>query len=160
MKHGRILNAELSKAIAMMGHGDLFLVCDAGFPIPLDRWRIDLAITRNLPDLPTTLELILPELTVEKVLYTDLLGEYNRPLLGHLQKLFEGTGAEMEPVPNERMLGELAREAKVIVRTGAFTPWGNIGLVCGTIPDEWFAEPGTVMPESYVQRKSRMTRPS
>jgi simple sugar transport system permease protein/D-ribose pyranase len=158
MKHGRILNAELSKAIAMMGHGDLFMVCDAGFPIPLDRWRIDLAITRDLPDLYTVLELILTELSVEKVLYTDLLHQHNKPLLERLQTIFNGTGAEMEAVPNERMLGEVAHNAKVIVRTGAFNPWGNIGMVCGTIPDEWFAIPGTVMPESYRQRRERMRK--
>lgn len=156
MKHGRILNAELSKAIAMMGHGDLFMVCDAGFPIPLDRWRIDLAITHNMPDLYTVLELVLSELTVEKVLYTDLLPEHNQPLLERLQTIFDGTGAELESVPNERMLEEIAHNAKVIVRTGAFNPWGNIGMVCGTIPDEWFAIPGTVMPESYRQRRERM----
>ena len=160
MKRGRILNAELSKAIATMGHGDLFLVCDAGFPIPLDRWRIDLAITRNLPDLFTVLELVLAELSVEKVLYADLIQEHNAPLLERIQSMFDGTGAELEAVPNEHMLGELARKAKVIVRTGAFNPWGNIGLVCGTNPDDWFAEPGTVMPESYVQRRARMRHQS
>jgi D-ribose pyranase len=160
MKHGRILNAELSKAIALMGHGDLFMVCDAGFPIPLDRWRIDLAITHNLPDLYTVLDLVLSELTVEKVLYADLVGEYNPPLLQRLQEMFAGTGAEMEAVANDRVMGELARTAKVIVRTGAFNPWGNIGLICGTVPDEWFALPGTVMPEAYRERKARMNERS
>ena len=71
MKRGRILNAELSKAIALMGHGDLFMVCDAGFPIPLDRWRIDLAITRDLPDLYTVLDLVLSELTVFQGMTTE-----------------------------------------------------------------------------------------
>src|SRR5438270_8508740 len=122
MKHGRILNAELSKAIALMGHGDLFMVCDAGFPIPLDRWRIDLAITHNLPDLYTVLDLVLSELTVERVLYADLIHQHNQPLLQRLTETFDGTGAEMEAVPNEQVLGELARSAKVIVRTGAFNP--------------------------------------
>jgi simple sugar transport system permease protein/D-ribose pyranase len=158
MKHGRILNAELSKAIAMMGHGDVFMVCDAGFPIPLDRWRIDLAITHNLPDLYTVLELVLSELSVERVLYADLIPDHNPPLLQRLGELFAGTGAEMEAVPNERMLGEVARNAKVIVRTGAFNPWGNIGMVCGTIPDEWFEIPGTVMPDSYRARRERMRK--
>jgi simple sugar transport system permease protein/D-ribose pyranase len=159
MKHGRILNAELSKAIAMMGHGDVFMVCDAGFPIPLDRWRIDLAITHNLPDLYTVLELVLSELSVERVLYADLIQEHNQPLLQRLGELFAGTGAEMEAVPNERMLGEVARNAKVIVRTGAFNPWGNIGMVCGTIPDEWFEIPGTAMPDAYRARRERMRQP-
>jgi simple sugar transport system permease protein/D-ribose pyranase len=156
MKHGHILNAELSKAIAMMGHGDLFMVCDAGFPIPLDRWRIDLAVTHNVPDLYTVLELILGELSVEKVLYADLVVDHNQPLLQRLGELFDGTGAELEAVPNERIMGEVARNAKVIVRTGAFNPWANIGMVCGTIPDEWFTIPGTVMPDSYKERQSRM----
>src|SRR5437588_525604 len=120
MKHGRILNAELSKAIALMGHGDVFMICDAGFPIPLDRWRIDLAITHNLPDLYTVLELVLSELTVERVLYADFVEQYNEPLRQHLQEVFEGTGAELEAVSNDRVLGDLAHNAKVIVRTGAF----------------------------------------
>jgi D-ribose pyranase len=156
MKHGRILNAELSKAVAVMGHGDLFMVCDAGFPIPLDRWRIDLAVTHNVPDLYTVLELVLTELTVEKVLYADLIHEHNVPLLQRLQTVFDGSGAELEGVPNDRVMGDLARAAKVIVRTGAFNPWGNIVLVCGTVPDEWFAIPGTVMPASYEERRARM----
>jgi len=158
MKHGRILNAELSKAIAMMGHGDLCMVCDAGFPIPLDRWRIDLAVTHDVPDLYTVLELVLGELTVEKVLYADTVRDHNQPLLQRLEKLMVGTGAEMEVVPNEQMLSQVAREAKAIVRTGAFNPWGNIGLICGTVPDEWFQIPGTVMPQSYQERRDRMRR--
>lgn len=158
MKRGRILNAELSKAIATMGHGDLFMICDAGFPIPLDRWRIDLAVTRDVPDLYTVLDLVLSELSVERVLYADLLAEHNAPLLQRLREMCAGTGAELEAVPNERVLGELARQAKVIVRTGAFNPWGNIGLICGTDPDDWFAIPGTVMPQSYRERRARMGR--
>jgi D-ribose pyranase len=158
MKHGRILNAELSKAIAMMGHGDLFMVCDAGFPIPLDRWRIDLAVTHNIPDLYTVLELVLGELTIEKVLYADTVRDYNQPLLDRLEKLMVGTGAEMEVVPNDQMLSDVAQKAKVIVRTGAFNPWGNIGLICGTVPDEWFQIPGTVMPQAYQERRERMRK--
>jgi simple sugar transport system permease protein/D-ribose pyranase len=134
------------------------MVCDAGFPIPLDRWRIDLAITHNLPDLYTVLELVLSELSVERVLYADLIQDHNPPLLQRLGEVFAGTGAEMEAVPNERMLDEVARNAKVIVRTGAFNPWGNIGMVCGTIPDEWFEIPGTVMPDSYRARRERMRK--
>ena len=158
MKHGRILHAELSKAIAMMGHGDLFIICDAGFPIPLDRWRIDLAITHDLPDLYTVLDLVLTELIVEKVLHAEDIATYNQPLLERLRGTFEGSGALLEAVPHSRMLGDLAHSAKVIVRNGAFNPYGNIGLICGTDPDEWFAIPGTVMPAAYQERKARMTR--
>jgi len=50
-----MLNAQLSQAIASMGHGDLIIVCDAGFPIPSTAWRIDLAIVPDVPDLETVL---------------------------------------------------------------------------------------------------------
>ena len=43
-------------AIASMGHGDLMIVCDAGFPIPSSAWRIDLAIVPDVPDLETVLD--------------------------------------------------------------------------------------------------------
>ena len=44
MKLGRILNKKLNTAIADMGHGDMLVICDAGFPIPSEAQRIDLAI--------------------------------------------------------------------------------------------------------------------
>ena len=62
-----ILNAELNHAIAAMGHGDLMIVCDAGFPIPSSAWRIDLAVVPDLPDLETVLLPISQTLIVERV---------------------------------------------------------------------------------------------
>lgn len=156
MKRGPILHPELCKAIATMGHGDLFIVSDAGFPIPKDVWRIDLAIAPNLPDLYSVLDLVFAELIVERVVYASEIVTNNRPLLQWLERSLEGRGADFEPVPHARMLSDVAASARVVVRTGAFNPWGNIGLVCGTDPDAWFALPGTVMPEAYVARKARM----
>lgn len=156
MKRGPILHPELSKAIATMGHGDLFIVSDAGFPIPKDVWRIDLAIAANLPDLYSVLNLVLAELIVERVVYATEIDTNNEPLRRWLDAAFEGRGADFAPVPHARMLTEVAASARVIVRTGAFNPWGNIGLVCGTDPDAWFAMPGTVMPQAYVERKARI----
>jgi D-ribose pyranase len=90
------------------------------------------------------------------VLYADLARDYNRPLLDRLEELFQGTGADLEAIPNDQMLSDIAHNAKVIVRTGAFNPWGNIAMICGTVPHEWFQILGTVMPESYRQRRDRM----
>ena len=49
MKKNGILNAELAHAVASMGHTEIMMVVDAGFPIPRDAWRIDLAIEQDLP---------------------------------------------------------------------------------------------------------------
>ena len=69
MKRGKLLNSELNNAIASMGHGDLMIVCDAGFPIPSDAWRIDLSITQDVPDLETVLSAIGDAFIAEKVSY-------------------------------------------------------------------------------------------
>jgi len=69
VNRSRLLNAELSHAIASMGHGDLMIVCDAGFPIPSSAWRIDLAISPDVPDLATVLTPISENLIVERLSY-------------------------------------------------------------------------------------------
>lgn len=150
MNRNKLLNAELSHAIATMGHGDFMIVCDAGFPIPSSAWRIDLAITPDMPDLATVLTPISESLIVEKLSYADILPEYNPPLLALIQRLF--ADAEFAPIKHEAILGEMAAMAKVIVRTGAFDPWGNILLYSGVDVPKWFAKPGVKTPDYYAKR--------
>ncbi|UWQ96526.1 D-ribose pyranase [Rhodobacteraceae bacterium M385] len=150
MKRGELLNAELSAAIAQMGHGDLMIVCDAGFPIPSDAWRIDLAIKQDLPDLQTVLSLVNDAFITEKVSYADALPDYNPVLLDYLKDQFDDADHEM--IPHEVILGEMAAKAKVIVRTGAFDPWGNVLLYSGVDVPKWFSKPGVVAPPEYAKK--------
>ena len=150
MKKSGILNDKLSAALATLGHTDLILVVDAGFPIPRDADRIDLAIAENLPDLRTVLDLISQELVVEGVVRAEDVVSNNPKLDEWLRQTF--TDAEFSTRSHADMLGELAREAKVIVRTGAFEPWGNIGLVCGVDVPKWFGGEGVVVPDYYADK--------
>lgn len=150
MKRGRILNKELSNAIASMGHGDLMIVCDAGFPIPNAAWRVDLAIVPDVPDLETVLSAISEALIAEKVSYAEEMAANNPLLLEKVQRIF--AAAEFAPVPHEQILTEMAAKAKVIVRTGAFDPWGNILLYSGVDVPQWFSKPGTIVPDYYADR--------
>jgi simple sugar transport system permease protein/D-ribose pyranase len=150
VNRNRLLNAQLSHAIASMGHGDLMIVCDAGFPIPSSAWRIDLAIVPDVPDLETVLRPISHNLIVERLSYADILPEHNAPLLAKLQRLFPA--ADVEPIKHEVILSEMAMKAKVIVRTGAFDPWGNILLYSGVDVPAWFSKPGVVAPDYYAKK--------
>jgi D-ribose pyranase len=150
MNRGPILNAELSHAIATMGHGDLLIVCDAGFPIPNETRRIDLALVQDIPDLETVLSAISGSFIAEKVAYAAEMAENNAPLLAKVQGIF--AGAEFSTLPHEQILGEMAKKAKVIVRTGAYDPWGNILLYSGVDVPKWFAKPGVVAPDYYTDR--------
>lgn len=153
MNRGKSLNAELNHAIASMGHGDLMIVCDAGFPIPSTAWRIDLAITQDVPDLETVLSLLAENFIAEKVAYADNLPTNNQPLLAKVQRLFPDADHEM--IPHATILGEMAAKAKVIVRTGAFDPWGNILLYGGVDVPKWFSKPGVVAPDYYAKKMGK-----
>ena len=154
MKRGKILNSELSYAIASMGHGDLMIVCDAGFPIPSTTWRIDLAIVQDVPDLETVLSALSESFIAEKVSYAAEMGENNPPLLEKVKRLF--SASEHAPVPHQQILNEMAAKAKCIVRTGAFDPWGNILLYSGVDAPIWFSKPGLKVPEQYAKIVERM----
>ncbi|WP_069816430.1 D-ribose pyranase [Streptomyces sp. TP-A0874] len=150
MKRNGILNAELSGALATLGHTDLLMVVDAGFPIPREAHRVDLALAENLPDLRTVLGLIADELIVEGVVRAEDVPSNNPRLDAWLRDRF--ADAEFTTRPHADMLGELARQAKVIVRTGAFEPWGNIGLLCGVDVPRWFGGEGVIVPDYYASK--------
>ncbi|MBX7234191.1 MAG: D-ribose pyranase [Caldilineales bacterium] len=154
MQRGRLLNNELSYAIASMGHGDLMIVCDAGFPIPSSAWRIDLALVPDMPDLETVLTAVAEAFIAEKVSYAAEMAENNPPLLAKVQRIF--ADSNHEPIPHTQILNEMAAKAKVIVRTGAFDPWGNILLYSGVDAPVWFAKPGLKVPEVYRLRVEQM----
>lgn len=150
MKRTGILNLELNEAIAAMGHGDLMIVCDAGFPIPSHVKRVDLALIPDVPDLETTLTAISADFIAEKFGYAAEMAENNPRLKQKVDHIF--AGAELVTYPHTMILTELCNKAKVIVRTGAFDPWGNILLYSGVDVPRWFAKSGTIVPEYYQSR--------
>lgn len=151
-----ILNAELAGAIAAMGHTDVLMIVDAGFPIPADANRIDLALTRGIPTIEQVLTAIDDELIAERVLYADDVPEMNPPLDRLVNEIYgEGSGTEVDTIPHEDVLA-YGSEAKAIVRTGDFNPWGNIVIECGTDPKAWFADDEVSMPPAYQERYAEM----
>jgi D-ribose pyranase len=150
MKRNGILNLELNQALAAMGHGDLMIICDAGFPIPSQVTRVDLAIVPDVPDLETVLTAISADFIAEKFGYANEMAKNNPRLKEKVDRIF--ADAELVTFPHAEILTELAAKAKFIVRTGAFDPWGNIILYSGVDVPKWFAKAGTVVPEYYASR--------
>ncbi|MEO5722744.1 MAG: D-ribose pyranase [Ilumatobacteraceae bacterium] len=150
MKRSGILNAELARAIASLGHGDGLLVVDAGFPIPSDAWRIDLAVARDVPDLTTVLSLVAAEMIVEGLVVAEDVATHNQPL----QQWLRSTWPDVEPtlIEHREMLDQGAKRAKAVVRTGAFEPWGNVLLISGVDVAAFFSRPGVVVPDYYRDR--------
>lgn len=150
MKRKGILNREISRILASMGHGQFLLVTDAGFPIPEGADCVDLSLKKGIPDLPTVLSTINEEFISEKVMFAAEVSKNNKPLYAELEKIF--AEVEFEEISHEKILNELAYEARAIIRTGDYNPWGNIVLQAGTDPYAWFEKEGLEMPDFYKQR--------
>ena len=150
MKLGRILNKKLNTAIADMGHGDIVVICDAGFPIPSDEQRIDLAIEQNCPTIEHLLDLLLSDFCYERVIISNEMRDYNRPLYDEVVKTC--TRCPVEAIPYDEFMATMPKKAKYIVRSGAFNPYGNIAFVSAVDAPKWWNKPGLVIPDVYKGR--------
>jgi len=150
MKKSRILNKYLNDAIADMGHGDLIIISDAGFPIPDDAKRIDLAIEKDKPGIAEILELIMSDFIYEQCIVAEEQKSYNPPLFKRVCELSDRCA--VETIPHSELISTMPSKAKYIVRTGAFEPWGNVILRSGVDAPMWFNKHGTITPDYYEKR--------
>jgi len=156
MRPNRIIHPELAKAVATLGHTDIIIVADAGFPIPSDANRIDLGFYEGLPDVLDILRVLRKEIFVEEVHFATIIKDINPDLYVKLQEIYTGSGAVFKGTTHEALCNEYAPKAKVIVRSGSFNPGANIALVASTDPFAWFTEPNTNILPTYVERRRRI----
>ncbi|MGX2950334.1 D-ribose pyranase [Ursidibacter sp. B-7004-1] len=136
MKKTTILNAQLSQVIATMGHTDGLTICDAGLPIPSEQQCVDLALTKGVPDFLSTLEVVLSELFVEKILLAEEIKHHNPQIeqqtLAILEKIEQSQQKKIrvEYVPHSEFKYQ-SNQAKAVVRTGECSPYANIILYSG-----------------------------
>ena len=126
MKRTALLHAELSHAIATLGHGDMLVIGDVGLPIPNGPRRIDLALTPGIPAVANVLRVVLEEMQVEKAVIATEAVERNAGQLPAWCQL---------PVTPQSVSHDefkrLTQQARVMVRTGECTPYANVILVAG-----------------------------
>lgn len=132
MKKTGLLNAELSKVIAGMGHTDTLVISDAGLPVPEGVPVIDLALRQGVPGFIETLETVLAELEVERGVVASELRDTSPAMHKVLIDLW-AKRAPLEHTANHDDFKALSQSAKAVVRTGEFTPFSNIILFAGVI---------------------------
>jgi D-ribose pyranase len=153
MKKGKILNRAFNSAIAEMGHGDVLMVCDAGFPIPREGATIvDLAITQDLPSVLTVIELLIGDFIYERVIAAEENKLYNPVFHQGLADLIDR--CDVETAPHADILEKWKNSAKVFIRTGGLEPWGNIIFVSGIDAPVYFSKKGVIVPDYYKDRVS------
>jgi D-ribose pyranase len=129
MKKSGILHGEISKLIAEAGHGETIVISDYGLPVPDGVKWIDLAVSKGVPSFIDVLNAVVSELTVESITLTTELKENNPSLFAEIQKL---VNKPAEIIPHEDFKAACAT-AKVILRTGEWTPFANVALRAGVV---------------------------
>jgi D-ribose pyranase len=128
MKKSGILQNELAGVIARLGHTDLLVVADAGLPIPPGVARIDLAVTGGVPGLLQVLRPLLDEIAVEAAVVAEEMRAASPAFHGELISVLGGV--PVRAVPHAEFK-RMSQQARVVVRTGEFTPYANVMLVAG-----------------------------
>lgn len=150
MRRKGVLNVKLGKAISEMGHDDIMMVVDAGYPMAYEDRVIDLALCPGVPDLLTVLRAIRQDMWVEAYHMIDDAKANNPNAWNGVAEVFPDAMGGVKP--NEWFHEDGYRNAKFIVRTGAWMPWGNVALVSGIPVREWFDNTGGDVPESWKER--------
>lgn len=158
MKPNSILHPELAKSLAELGHSDIVLVTDAGFPIPQDAHVINLGLTAGTVDVITILRVLREHMYAEEVRFAPEVKERYPSLYSTVQEVYAGSGAEFIPAPHEELIETWAPRAKVVIRSGSLTAWANFAITASTDPFAWFRDDeGVKILPAYVERRQRMT---
>ncbi|MCP4311272.1 MAG: D-ribose pyranase [Bacteroidetes bacterium] len=137
MKEAGMLNRDISAVISEQGHGDLLMVADAGFAIPLGVEVIDLSLKENVPMVMDVLSELSRYFSVEKMYMSKETGEISP---SHFKKVSTAFGDNVElEILEHADLKVLSRDVKAVIRTGDFTAYGNVILVSGA-GDRWYLE--------------------
>jgi D-ribose pyranase len=132
MKKAGMLNSDISRVLSYMGHTDLICVGDCGLPIPDEVERIDLSLKFGVPGFMETLEVVVNDMKVEKIVLAEEIKTQNPKVLGEIEALFAGQEIEVEFMSHTE-LKALTRDCKAVIRTGEITPYANIILQSGCI---------------------------
>ena len=128
MKKATLLNSGLSAVIARMGHTETLTIGDCGLPIRGQAERIDLALKKVVPGFLETLDTVLTELCVERIVLAEEIKTVSPEM--HHAILERFPGIPVDYVPHEEFKHQTER-SKAVVRTGECTSYANIILVSG-----------------------------
>jgi len=129
VKKTMLLNSELSRLVADMGHGDCIVIADAGLPVPPGTTKVDVAVKPGVPRFIDVLDAILSELQVERVAIACEMKDKNPDLYESVKSIFDG---RMTEVSHEEFKAA-SKNARAIVRTGECKPYANIALYSGVV---------------------------
>ena len=124
MKRLGILNSDIARVLAYMGHTDTLAIGDCGLPVPDTTERIDLAIEFGKPSFMDVLKPVSNDMKIEKIVLAEEICEQNPEMLEKIEQLLKKI---------EQELKKRTANCKAVIRSGEITPYANIILQSGCI---------------------------
>jgi D-ribose pyranase len=142
VKRNGILNGQLLSLMARLGHGDMIVITDRGFPFPHNGFTevIDLGIIPNVPSFADVLFPLLEELEIEGYIYAQEMKKSNPRMAERIEQHPALNGKAMReqsviphPQFKQIVMGEDPSRGLLtgFIRTGEFTKYTNVILTCG-----------------------------
>ena len=128
MKKTGILNRDIARVLASLGHTDHIVIADCGLPIPSGVECIDLSIKRGVPTFVEVLEEVLEDMEVEAMIAATEAKEKN----SFVHRALQSKGIPTYYLPHEDLKAE-THKVKAVIRTGESTPYANVILRAGVI---------------------------
>ena len=142
MKTTGILNSELVRVMGRMGHGDMLVITDRGFPFPLHdiTKAIDLSVAKNLPGFLEVVKHVAEDFEIEEVIIANETSEVSPDVHKSLLEIIgnkknKGNDIRIKYIPHDEFKDLVLHGAQrgepvaCFVKTGEFTPYANIILV-------------------------------
>ncbi|MFA9353730.1 D-ribose pyranase [Pediococcus pentosaceus] len=130
MKKTKMINSDMSRVIAQMGHFDKLSIGDAGMPVPMGTEKIDLAVDNGIPSFMQVLTNVLEELEIQRIYLAEEIKTENPKMLENIKALMPETPITF--MPHSDMKQDL-NNCHAFVRTGEMTPYSNIILESGVV---------------------------
>lgn len=133
-----ILNSDIARVLAYMGHTDTLAIGDCGLPVPDTTERIDLAIEFGKPSFMDVLKPVSNDMKIEKIVLAEEICEQNPEMFEKIEQLLKkieqetGKKIEIEFVSHTELKKRTAN-CKAVIRSGEITPYANIILQSGCI---------------------------
>lgn len=137
MRFNGLLNSILIGELAALGHTDLIVIADAGFPIPSGPKVVDLSITAGFPSFLQVCQVIGLETPIESVLIATEMQEKNLDVFKKFNlevKSWEQKNRNASiPVnmTDHDNFKKISKNARLVIRTGEFSPYANAIIYSG-----------------------------
>ncbi len=126
MQRGGMLNSEIAKVLADLGHTDTIVIGDCGLPVPAGVKKIDLALKPGTPSFMEVVAEVAKNMVIEKVEIAAEMETVNPTVFNAMKEIFQSE--EWIKDENHEAFKAATKNAKCVIRTGEITPFANVIL--------------------------------